>query len=309
MLAYIPVEHSYLVTLSKMSIFPARQNHFVQENIFTKRQFVELPWQSTQNLPSLDRILKYHSGVSNSNSEKLEHSDEGSIVEFDAAEKCCLYVMTMKTMNLRDDILSIDVFKDHHVLVFDLTSMQVAIENSHYPELVGEPLRLKLKITFPLEHVTELLVMVNQCLWLQLTSLVLLEKISTSDNVSLEQIINRVLTLNYPYLGSFASVYVPTFDNDTFAIINTQPSKKQGEHWVMVAKFCQNMYFSVFLGREKYCFLQKLCKQMMPAQLQSRPSVCGLYTVYAAFYFLKFCQEGNIWVQDFTVLLNMSNYM
>ena len=44
-------------------------------------------------------------------------------------------------MNFQEDIPSvpIDNFKDHYVLVFDLTSMQDATENCvHYPELVGD---------------------------------------------------------------------------------------------------------------------------------------------------------------------------
>ena len=67
----------------------------------------------------------------------------------------------MKAMNFQDDIPSIpiDDFKDHYVLVFDLTSMQDASENCHYPELVGEPLRLELNFTSPLENVTELSVL------------------------------------------------------------------------------------------------------------------------------------------------------
>ena len=67
----------------------------------------------------------------------------------------------MKAMNLQDDIplIPIDNFKDHYVLVFDLTSMQDAAENCHYPELVGESLTLELSFTFPLEHVTELIVL------------------------------------------------------------------------------------------------------------------------------------------------------
>ena len=48
-----------------------------------------------------------------------------------------------------------DNFKDHYVLVFHLTSMQDATENCQYPELFGEPLRLELNFTFPLEQVTE----------------------------------------------------------------------------------------------------------------------------------------------------------
>ena len=64
-------------------------------------------------------------------------------------------------MNFQDDIPSIpiDNSKNHYVLVFDLTSMQDATENCHYQELVGEPLRLELNFNFPLEHVTELIVL------------------------------------------------------------------------------------------------------------------------------------------------------
>ena len=64
----------------------------------------------------------------------------------------------MKAMNFQDDITSIpiDNFKDHYLLVFDLTSMQDATENCRYPELVGEPLRLELNFTYLLEHDTEL---------------------------------------------------------------------------------------------------------------------------------------------------------
>ena len=67
----------------------------------------------------------------------------------------------MKGMNFQDDIPSspIDKFKDHYVLVFDSTSKQDSTENCHYPELVGEPMRLKVNVTYPLEHVTELIVL------------------------------------------------------------------------------------------------------------------------------------------------------
>ena len=67
----------------------------------------------------------------------------------------------MKALNFQDDIPSIpiDYFKDHYVLVFDLTSLQDATENCHYPELVGEPLRQELNFTQPLENATELIVL------------------------------------------------------------------------------------------------------------------------------------------------------
>ena len=69
----------------------------------------------------------------------------------------------MNAMNFQEDIPSIpiDNFKNHYALVFDFTSMQDATGNSPCPELVGEPLRqeLKVKLFFPLEHVTELIVL------------------------------------------------------------------------------------------------------------------------------------------------------
>ena len=81
-------------------------------------------------------------------------------------------------MNLQEDVPStpFDNFKDHYVLVFDLTSMQNATENCHHPKLVGEPLRLELNFIFPVEHAAELIVSGKEHLRLQLTSLVLLEK-------------------------------------------------------------------------------------------------------------------------------------
>ena len=83
------------------------------------------------------------------------------VVDFDTADRCRLYVTTMKAMNSQDEIPSIpiDDFKGHYLLVFDLTSMQDATENFHYPELIGEPLRLELKSTHPLENITELIVL------------------------------------------------------------------------------------------------------------------------------------------------------
>ena len=64
-------------------------------------------------------------------------------------------------MNFQDDIPSIPVdnFKDHYVLVFDLTSMQDATEHCHYPQLIGEPLRLELYFSSPLENVTKVIVL------------------------------------------------------------------------------------------------------------------------------------------------------
>ena len=130
------------------------------------------------------------------------------------------------------------------------------------------------------------------------------------DNFALQQIINCIPLLKFRYLGSFHSDYVPTLDNDTFAIINTQPSNMQGEHWIMIAKFPHEFYFSDSLGCKGYSFLNNQhYKQMMPAPLQSHPSVCGFYTIYAAFHLFKFRQEEITGVHDVNVLSFISNFM
>ena len=130
------------------------------------------------------------------------------------------------------------------------------------------------------------------------------------DNFALQQIISRILLLEFRYLGSFPSDHVPTLANDTFATIHTQPSNMQGEHWIMIANFKQELYFADSLGRKGYCFLNNQHhKQMMPAPLQSHPSVCGFYTIYAAFHLFKIQQEDITGVHDVNVLSFISNFM
>ena len=129
------------------------------------------------------------------------------------------------------------------------------------------------------------------------------------DNTTLKQIVNRIPLLKYRYRGSFPSDYVPILDNDTFAFINTQPSNMQGEHWIMIANCCQNSYFSHSIGRKKYSFLKQQYKQMMPEPLQSHPSVCGFYTIYAAFHLFKFRQEQIKGILDVNVLSFTRNHV
>ena len=161
MLAYTPLEFNYLETIADF-IIPARQNQFIQENIFNNAPlrriaiamntnsaftgiFTEKPfWYQQFELRQIRKLRGGH-----------------PIVDFDASYIRRLYVTTMKAMNFQDDIPSIpiDNFKDHYVQVFDLTSMQDATDNCQYPERVGEPSRLELNSLFPLEHVTQLIVL------------------------------------------------------------------------------------------------------------------------------------------------------
>ena len=214
-------------------------------------------------------------------------------------------------MNFQDDIPSIpiDNFKDHYVLVFDLTSTQDATENCHYTELVGALLRLELNFTFPLEHVTELIVLGERMSSVAVEKFDVVEKTSKMDDISLQQLINSIPVLKYRHRGCFPSEYVPTLDNDTFAIRNTQHGNMQREHWIMIANCRHKLCFTDSLGRRKYSFLKQQFEQIMIEPLQYQPGVCGFYTIYAIFHLFKFRQEETTEVHDVNVLSFISNYM
>ena len=131
-LAYAPVHFNFLETLAKTFIIPPRQKQFNQGNILdnapvrwiaiamnTNPAFTEFYtenpfWYQQFDLKQFRKLL----GVQ-------------PTVNFDLADNGCIYVTTMKEMNFQKDILSIPIgtFKNLYVLVFDLTSMQYAIEN------------------------------------------------------------------------------------------------------------------------------------------------------------------------------------
>ena len=114
--------------------------------------------------------------------------------------------------------------------------MQDAIENCHYPELVGEQLRLELSFNFPLEHVTELIVLGERMSLVPVDKFDVVAKKHLKCIIFLSSIIIRIPLLKYRYRGSFPFDYVHT--PDTFAKNNKQPSNMQGEHWIMIANFC-----------------------------------------------------------------------
>ena len=162
MLAYAPVEYNYLETLAKTFIIPARQIQLIQENIFNNAPIRRVAIAMNTNSAFTGSFSENHFWYQQVDLRQIRILRGGQpIVDFHTADNCRLYVTTMKAMNFQEDIpsIAIDDFKDHYVLVFDLTSMRDATEKCHYPELVGEPLTLELNFTNPLENVTELIVL------------------------------------------------------------------------------------------------------------------------------------------------------
>ena len=134
MLAFAPVECNHLEFLTEKLIIPARQNQFIREKIFINApirrvaiamntdtaftgSFTENPFWYQQFDPTQFKI----------------HREGQPFADFDTADNCRLYVTTMKAMNFQDDnpSIPIDDFKDHYLLVFDLTSLQDVAENCH----------------------------------------------------------------------------------------------------------------------------------------------------------------------------------
>ena len=162
MLAYAPVEYNYLEILEKIIIIPARQNQFLQENIFNNAPIRRVAIAMNTNSAFTGSFTKNPFWYQQFDLRQIRILRERQpIVDFDTADNCRLYVTTMKAMNFQNDLPSIpiDDFKNHYVQVFDLTSMQDATDNCHYLELIGEPLRLELKFTPLLENVTEFIVL------------------------------------------------------------------------------------------------------------------------------------------------------
>ena len=143
--AKAPVEYNNLETLAKAFIIPARQNQFIQENIFNNAPIRRVAIAMNTNSAFTGSFTENPFWYQQFHLRQIKILRGGQpIVDFDTADNCRLYVTTMKAMNFQDDIPSIpiDDFKDHYVLVFDLTSMQDNTVKCHYPELVGELLRL-----------------------------------------------------------------------------------------------------------------------------------------------------------------------
>ena len=225
-LAFIPVEVNCLETVAKTFIITARQNQFIQGNIFdnapVRRNFIARNTNSAFTGSYSESSLWYQQF--DLRQTKILRVRQ-PIVNFDAADKCRLYVTRLKTMNFQDDIPSIpiDTSKGHYLLVFDLTSMQDAAVICHYPELVIEPLRLEPHFIFPLKHLTELIVSRKRMSSVAVDKFCVVGKLSKLENVSLQQILKHIPHFKYLYHGSFSSCYLPFLDNDTLPFWRSLP--------------------------------------------------------------------------------------
>ena len=102
MLAYTPVEFNYLETLAKTFIIPARQNQFIQENIFNNAPVRRIAIAMNINSAITGSFTENPFGYQHLDLRQMRILWGGQpIVDFDAAECCRLYGTTMKAMNFQ----------------------------------------------------------------------------------------------------------------------------------------------------------------------------------------------------------------
>ena len=75
-LGHTPVEFNYLESLAKTFIIPARQNQFIQENIFNNAPVRRIAIAMNTNPAFTESFTDIHSGINNLISDNLEYSKE-----------------------------------------------------------------------------------------------------------------------------------------------------------------------------------------------------------------------------------------
>ena len=92
-------------------------------------------------------------------------------------------------------------------------------------------------------------------------------------------------------MGCYASDEIPIFQDKTFAIINTDPSYKSGEHWTVLYKGENNRYeFFDPLGKSpknyKFKNFPNFAKLKYNSKILQNPfkNKCGYYCLYYMFF-------------------------
>ena len=114
-------------TLAKTYIFPARQNQLFQEKNFNNAPIDRTAIAMNSNSAFTGSFKENSFWYQQFNLRDIRVLRGGQLsVNHDTTDNCRLYVTILKSVNFQDDFPSIPVhdFKNHYVLVFDLTSMQ-----------------------------------------------------------------------------------------------------------------------------------------------------------------------------------------
>ena len=121
-------------------IIPSGQNQFIQENVFNNAPIRRISIAMNTNSAFTGHFQENPFHYQKFGLRELRIVRGGRArVSADTTNDCRAYVTTMKAMNFSEEIPALpnNLFQNHYVLVFDLTSLEDAGENIHYPELSG----------------------------------------------------------------------------------------------------------------------------------------------------------------------------
>jgi len=162
-----PACYTFTETEAKTFIIPAGQNNVVRENAFNGRSVrcVAIAMNTNENFNGsrfsnpfhyqsfgLTRVAIFNQATRLVDI-KINPRDQNGHVQ--------LYYNTLKALHFQHDGPDVDLedYKDHFVMVFDLTSTQQSNNEVYYPELTASQLRIELNFAEPLEKAVEVLVL------------------------------------------------------------------------------------------------------------------------------------------------------
>ena len=161
-LTHQPACYNFMETIAGKFITPSGQNQFIQKNVLsnapTRRIAIAMNTNSLFIGHFQENPFHYQKfGLR----EQIIVRGGRAIVSVDTTNECRAYLTTMQAMNFNEEIPALpnNLFQNHYVLVFDLTSLQDVGENIHYPELSGESIRLEMFFDRPLRNVTEIFIL------------------------------------------------------------------------------------------------------------------------------------------------------
>ena len=133
--------------------------------------------------------------------------------------------------------------------------MQDTNKTSHYLELVRKTDSISTSNLFKNTSMNSLY-WENECLRLQSTDLVFLERLSKWYKNALQQSFIQFLIHRRWYIDSSLKNLVPTLRNGTFAFINKQPGNLQSEIWIVTIELLSEVVFCRISGTKQLQFPQ-----------------------------------------------------
>ena len=149
-------------TIIRTFIIPSRQNQFIHEKVFSIAPIRRIAVAMNTSLAVAGSFYESPFNYQKFHLRELRIIRGGTaIISLDTTSPCRPYSRTMEATQFNEDFpaLPMENFQNHYILVLDLTSLQDAAKQLHFPELSGESLRLELFFEFPLEQVTEVIVL------------------------------------------------------------------------------------------------------------------------------------------------------